>query len=260
MKKVLTLCLTLLLVITLALPVMAAPGAFVSSPSAAGAPALDSFKADTEGCTAEIVITAYADRANLDEASRQELEEAYNQIVNSGADNAFAKALAQLAASLNMQVSGLSISHLFDIDTTDCATHDSHGGFTITLKIENADKLLGVLRMGHTAQWELCDSVVVDKEAGTVTFHAADFSPFALVVDNGTTSGPQIVDDEKGGAWWIILIVVVVLIAVAVVVFLLLKKKKDEEALANAVEAAAEEGEAQTDAEETAEETQTENE
>lgn len=232
MKKVFTLCLALLMVVSLAVPAMAAQGAFVSSPSATGAPALDSATPDSKDCTAEVIITSFADRANLDEASRQELEEAYNQIVNSDAANAFVETLGQLAASLGMQVSGLSISHLFDIDTTNCATHDGHGGFTITLKIENADKLLGVLHMGHSTKWEVCDSVVIDKEAGTVSFHATDFSPFALVVDNGTTDGPQTGDDDKkgGNAWWIILIVVVVLIAAGVVVFILLKKKNEGEA------------------------------
>ena len=240
MKKVLTLCLTILLVITLAIPAMAATGSFVASPSTTGAPSLESATPDSEDCVAEVLITAFADRANLDEASRQELEEAYNQIVNSDTANAFVTALNQLAETLGMQVSGLSISHLFDIDTTNCATHDGHGGFTITLKIDNADKLLGVLHMGHSTQWEVCDSVVVDKEAGTVTFHANDFSPFALVVDNGTTEGPDIGDDDddkKGGnAWWIILIIVVVVVAAGVVAFVLLKKKNGGEATQEAAE------------------------
>lgn len=246
MKKVLALCLTLLMVITLTLPAMAAQGAFVSSPSATDAPTLDSATADSEDCEAEVTITSFADRANLDEASRQELEEAYNQIVNSDAQTAFLTTLTELATALNMQVSGLSISHLFDIDTTNCATHDGHGGFTITLKIDNAENLLGVLHMGHSTKWEVCDSVVVDKEAGTVTFHATDFSPFALVVDNGTTDGPQQGDDgddKKGGnAWWIILIVVVVLVAAGVVAFILLKKKNGGATTAEATAKADEKG------------------
>lgn len=226
MKKVLALCVALLMVVVLAVPALAAPGAFVSSPSGNTAPTLDGAVSDSEECTAQVIITAYADRANLSDEDRATLEKAYNEIVNYTSDNAFKTILAQLAQELNCNTTQLSVSDLFDIATTNCATHDGHGGFTVTLKVTNAAQLVGILHFNGTA-WEIADMQSVDEEKNTVTFHATDFSPFALVVDNGT--GAPIVEPTPNNTWWIVLIIVlVVLIAGAVVAYVIYKKNKKE--------------------------------
>jgi len=151
MKKVLALCVALLMVVVLAVPALAAQGAFVSSPSTNPAPELDSAVPDSEDCTAEVIITAYANRANLSEEDCVALEEAYNEIVHHTSDNPFKTILSQLAQKLNCNTTQLSVSDLFDIDTTHCATHDDHGGFTITLKVSNAAQLVGILHFNGTA-------------------------------------------------------------------------------------------------------------
>lgn len=233
MKKVLALCVALLMVAVLAVPALAAPGAFVSSPSGNAAPTLDSAVSDSEECTAQVIITAYADRATLSAEDRAALEEAYNEIVHHTSDNPFKTILSQLAQKLSCKVTQLSVSDLFDIDTTNCATHDGHGGFTITLKVSNAAQLVGILHFNGTA-WEIADMQSVDEEKNTVTFHATDFSPFALVVDNGTGAPIGGVDEPApNNTWWIVLIIVlIVLIAGAVVAYVIYKKNKKEAAAA----------------------------
>ena len=234
MKKVLALCVALLMVVVLAVPAMAA-GAFVSSPSTTPAPELEGFTPDSEDCEAQITITAYANRKNLSEEDRTALEEAYNEIVHHTADNPFKRILGQLAEKLNCDTTQLSVSDLFDIDLTNCARHDGHGGFTITLKVSSAAQIVGILHFNGT-EWEITEIQNVDSEKGLVTFHGTDFSPFALVVDNG--SGDPIiggVDNEPApnNTWWIVLVVVVVVLAAgAAVAYVFYKKNKSANAAA----------------------------
>ena len=64
MKKILTAVFACMLMLSLSLSTLAA-GGFVFSPSAHSAPVLVEAKNEAEDCQAVIVITAYADRAEL---------------------------------------------------------------------------------------------------------------------------------------------------------------------------------------------------
>ena len=189
MKKIVALCLTLVMAVSLCLTALAAPGAFVASPSGNKAPELVSFTAP-DGCNAKLVITPYAERNTLDEATRLVLEEAYKQIANHIQNNDFSKALKALAESKNMTASQLSVSDLFDISYYGCEIHEEHknqGGFTITLKAETLGNLVGVLHMNNM-NWENVQVLACDQDAKTVTFFVETLSPFAIVVDNGSGS------------------------------------------------------------------------
>ena len=186
MKKIVALCLTLVMAVSLCLTALAAPGAFVASPSGNKAPELVSFTAP-DGCDAQLKVTSYAERNNLDEATRLALEEAYKQIANHIQNNDFSKALQALAESKDMTASELSVGDLFDISSYDCDDHDGHNGFTITLKAETLDNLVGILHLKNNT-WENLQIVEWNKDAKTVTFFVETLSPFAIVVDNGSGS------------------------------------------------------------------------
>ena len=220
MKRISTFILAMLMIVALAIPAFAA-NAFVSSPTGRPAPTLIEFKPDSDDCKAQLVITPYGERDTLSDEARALIEKAYADIANGGAE--FLSILADLAKQLKLDASQLAISDLFDIDTTHCEDHDDHGGFTITIKIDDASKLVGILHLNQT-KWEICDIYEIDREKDTVKFHGTEFSPFALVVATGDV-------DLDGGSnlWWIILLIVLVLaIAGALIWFFVFKKKKDD--------------------------------
>jgi hypothetical protein len=194
MKKIVVLCLTLVMVASLALTAFAAPGAFTVSPWGNPAPELISGTPVTEGCTGKLVITPYSQKNTLDEATRLVLEEAYDQIANNTVESAFTTALAALAAAKEMEVSELSVSDLFDVSYIGCNEHGEHDGFVITLKTETLQSFVGLMHFnGQT--WETLDAEW-DAEAGTVTFAVETLSPFAIVVDNGTGEQPPQTGDR----------------------------------------------------------------
>ena len=224
MKKIVALCLTLVMAVSLCLTAIAAPGAFVASPSGNKAPELVSFTAP-DGCNAKLVITPYAERNTLDEATRLVLEEAYKQIANHIQNNDFSKALKALAESKNMTASQLSVSDLFDISYYGCEIHEEHknqGGFTITLKAETLENFIGILHMKDGA-WENLEIKDWNKDAKTVTFFVETLSPFAIVVDNGSGSSTPPTGDSA-----MLMYLGVALVAAAALVVVLVNSKKQK--------------------------------
>lgn len=193
MKKVVVFCLALAMAVSMSLTVFAGPGIFVSSPSGNSAPMLAEYTPKTDGCTAKLVVTSYADRATLDDATRLQLEKAYEQI--SGSADEFTKALEQLAKDKNMEVSQLSASDLFDISYYDCGEHEDHEGFTITLKAETLDRFVGFMHMNGDA-WEIINVSEYNEEEETITFYVAKLSPFAIIVDNGSGDSTTQTEDN----------------------------------------------------------------
>ena len=225
MKKLSLILISLLMVAALLVPTFAEPGEFVTSPTGRPGATLITFEPDSPDCQAKIVITPYGDRHTLSDEARAMLEDAYAQIANAKSGDEFSKVLAELAEKFNLAASDVAVSDLFDIDTTHCADHDEHGGFTITIKVENAAKLVGILHMNQS-KWEICDIYEINEEDNTVTLHGTEFSPFALVVATGD------VEIDRGGSnlWWIILLIVLApAIVGALLWFFVFKKKKDDD-------------------------------
>ncbi|MGN0691565.1 MAG: hypothetical protein ACI4K7_04360, partial [Oscillospiraceae bacterium] len=81
MKKVMAICLTLVMVMSLGIAAFAAPGSFISSPSMNKAPVLISYENESSDCTAKLILTAYADRKTLPENLCAMIEKAYDMIV-----------------------------------------------------------------------------------------------------------------------------------------------------------------------------------
>ena len=81
MKKIIFLALIILLAVSMT-AITPAAGSFVESPSKSLAPELISFENESEACAADLIITAYAERTNLDDDARAALESAYNAIAS----------------------------------------------------------------------------------------------------------------------------------------------------------------------------------
>jgi hypothetical protein len=219
MKKALSLALTLLMVITMCLPVFAGPGRFITSPSGVDAPELIESENSNDACNAKVVITAFADRHTLDDATRQKMEKAYNDIVNA-TDLANLNAdLAALAKTMKIDSGKLAVSDLFDISYVDCADHDGHGYFTITLKPETVKNFVGLMHLNGD-NWELVKDVKV--EGNNITFTVEELSPFAIVVD--TSAGSPITGDFSNVGFYVVLMAVSA-IALILIVFKLKKRE-----------------------------------
>lgn len=197
MKKAAVLFLTLVMVVSMSLTAFAATGAFVSSPSTNPAPELISYSTDDPECTAELEIIPYSERDTLDEEDREKLEEAYEQISELLPNSEFYKALEDLAEQTGKKVSELSVSDLFEISYWSCPDHEGHEGYTITLKAETFDRLVGIM-VFDGEKWVLADILEWNADELTVTFWTKDIGAVAVIVDNGSgdnTSTPQTGDN-----------------------------------------------------------------
>lgn len=211
MKKLVALCLTLVLALSLSVSAFAANGAFISSPSANKAPEL----VDTDP---EIKVTPYADRDDLVDLDTEEMEEAYRQIANVIENNAFSQALKELAKEQGKASSELSVSDLFHVNVED-ATPDEQGGYTITIKLEDLENFIGLMQFNGT-EWKNVEIISIDKENGTVTFRVTESGPIAVIVDNGTGSSTPPTGDNA------MMYLGVCLVAAAGLVVVLVNSKK----------------------------------
>ena len=75
MKRVLTICLILVMLMTLCVGITAATGGFVVSPSGNAAPDLVEATNESEDCESIVYIVSYAERNLLSDEDRQKLEE-----------------------------------------------------------------------------------------------------------------------------------------------------------------------------------------
>lgn len=228
MKKTLALIISLVLILSAGLTAYAAPGAFVQSPSRNKAPILVDFTNTSLDCFAELFITAYADRHNLDEASRLLMEEAYTSIAESGDLGDLCAELHNAAANKGVSSADLAVSDLFDIDYLNCEGHENHGKFTIKLTTETIEKFITLMqRVGD--EWVVVESAVIEGEY--LTFEADKLSTYAIVVnaqgmnipDDGTEGGDFPV---TGGTATNVFLAVSVLSAAGLAVVLLKLRKK----------------------------------
>ncbi|MBE5869201.1 MAG: sortase B protein-sorting domain-containing protein [Lachnospiraceae bacterium] len=224
MKKLVTLCLTLIMVMAMSLTAFASNGGFVSSPSNNTDPQIISFDVESDDCEADLVITSYADRDKLPEDIQAKLEQAYNQIKSSLDLSKLCPALADLAKQLGISVEDLAVSDLFDIHYVDCGDHEGHGHFDITLKTESLEHFVALLHLkGDT--WELVPGAAVTHDGDHLEFDIKDFSPFAVVVDtSGVANPPKTGDNSMIGLYAAIMAA-----SAAALIFLWVKSRKRAE-------------------------------
>ena len=224
MKKVVAICLMMVMVLCMSVNVFAAPSGFVSSPSGNPAPTVVAFEPNNDDCTGRLVVTPYGDRHELSDALRAMFEKAYNDIVNSDDLTKLNAELAKIASDKDINGADLAVSDLFDIHVTGCDYHDEHVGFDITLDADTLDRFEGLLHMNKDGVWELVTDAEVINNGEHLKFSVDSFSPFAIVVDtsSGTPDAPQTGDNSMIHIYAIIMAVS----ALAVIVIAVKSKKQ----------------------------------
>ncbi len=223
MKKVLVVCLALVMTLSMSLSVLAAPGAFVSSPSGNPAPTLVEGKNTDEDCVAMLKIVPYAERDQLPDMLKTALERAYDDIRNSTNLTDLCVALFRLAATLGIAGENLAVSDMFDISYYNCDDHEDHGDFDITLSADSLHNFVGLLHLKN-GEWELVENAKVVNNNHLV-FSVDSLSPFAVVVD---TTGLSIDPPQTGDFGSIALYAVIMLVSAIALVVVVLKLKKKE--------------------------------
>ena len=218
MKKVLVLCLTAVMIASMCVCAFADSGLFVKSPSKNTAPTIEKFETLSEDCEADLVVTSYADRANLSQDKKDLLEDIYDAIVADNTED-FKDVFAAIAADKKVDSKNLAVADLFDISSTDCDSHGEHKGFSIELSTETLKNFVALLHHKN-GKWEVVADAKVAADGKTLTFTAESLSPFAIVVDS--TKLPSDTSDNSNIALWVMLFSASAL----VVVLVALKKKK----------------------------------
>lgn len=164
MKKLLSVCLVLVMVICFGVTALA-EGGFVNSPSLNPAP-------ENEGSNV-VLITPYFDRNTLSDAERTALENAYNSINST-----------QNLSDLNKELNGakLGVSDLFNVSAS------SSNAQSLTLKADTLDNFVALM-VYVNGEWKIVDGAKVKN--GKLVFTAKDFGPYAVVVDTNGTTSPQ---------------------------------------------------------------------
>ena len=239
MKKIITVFLALIMLMTMSVAVFAETGGFVESPSNNQAPTLVEGTNESEDCTAALLITAYADRFELPETIRTKIEEAYDIIRNNPDLSALNSKLADIAADLGIKTTDLAVSDMFDISATDCNGHADHGHFDITLKADTLKNFVCLLHY-YNGEWRVVEDAEVTQNGEHLEFTEDEFSPFAIVVSTAElgTTAPQ----QSTGSLWNVLssplimallliccIIKLIIIIILIIILLKRKKKKDDE-------------------------------
>ncbi len=224
MKKVLAICLMMVLVVSMSVTAFAAPNAFISSPSKNLAPEVVEGKNEDDDCTATLVITAYADRHELSEDIRLQFEKAYEEIAKAADLTLLNSDLKKVADEVGVKAENLSVSDLFDINYENCGDHEDHGHFDIVLKADTLKHFVGLLHL-KDGDWELVKNAEVKEVNGELhlVFAVEDFSPFAIVVDN---SKEQSVSPETGDSGYMTVCLIVMAVSALAIVVIAAKIKK----------------------------------
>ncbi len=218
MKKVLVICLTLVMLVSMSLTAFAAPSGFVSSPSGSDGPGVIAFDPSDEDCNAELVITPYGDRNELPAALKNLFEKAYDEIVKSGDITKLNADFAKYVEGLNIDPKNLAVSDLFDIHATGCDYHDGHHDFDITLGADMLMHFVGLLHMNSKGEWEFVSDAKVTSNDEHLEFSVEGFSPFAIVVDTTQPGGgPETGDSSNAPIYAVVMFVSATALAVIII-------------------------------------------
>lgn len=222
MKKVLAICLVMMMMAVMSITAFAAPNGFVSSPSANATPEIIEFKAADDDCTAKLVIIPHAEKDELPETLRKMFDKAYNEIVSAKDLTTLNAGLADLAKELDVAGSDLAVSDLFDIHVTGCDNHEGHTDFDVTFAADTLSHFVALLHMNANGEWEIVKDAKVTNNGEHLQFSVDSFSPFAIVVDAGSQT-PQTGDNSPIYVYAAIMAAA----AIALVVILVKSKKKE---------------------------------
>ncbi|MBE6542566.1 MAG: hypothetical protein E7672_09020, partial [Ruminococcaceae bacterium] len=110
MKKIVSVFVSLLMMMSLTIGAIAAADDFVVSPSQKDAPGLEDFEGD-----GDLVIVGYGDRDSLTDEQKKEFEDSYDSIRNAEDLSDLVGELKEIAEALGVDTDDLEVSDLFNI-------------------------------------------------------------------------------------------------------------------------------------------------
>jgi hypothetical protein len=198
MKKIIVILMAAFVLLTVSVSAFATNGGFVSSPSNNQAPELLDVKSGFEDCTSKFAVMSYADRDQLSEEVRANLEAAYTQIIGVQYLDQLNSEVAELAEKAGVSVDSLAVTDMFDISATDCADHENHGKFSITLEPTLLKNFVCLLHY-YDGKWNIVEDAKVTGSGTRLEFTESEFSPFAIVV----SSAPIVEVIEDNTDWFV---------------------------------------------------------
>ena len=225
MKKVLAICLMLVMIVSVSVTAFADPGAFLISPSKNRAPEVVSTEKESDDCTAEIVITPYSERDKLPDDQRKNLEDAYSEIVGTTDLTKLTKDLEELAKKLGVDPSDLAVSDLFNAHYTGCDGHDDHGYIKVAVTADTLKNYVGLLvRKGD--KWELDKTANLKEENGQkyLYFHFDEPAPYAVVVNGGLSGNLS----QTGDNSLIYVYAIIMAVSAIAIVVIAIKSRKQK--------------------------------
>lgn len=178
MKKLLSVCLVLVMVMCFSVTAFA-KGGFVSSPSENLAPEV------IEPSNGSIVVHSYAERHELTEKQRKAMEDAYDSILNNSNLYNLNSKLGDIANNKNLDVSKFAVSDLFNVDYVGSGLA---GTQTIKLKADTLSNFVSLMFFAD-GKWQLIDDAKI--EDGLLVFNTAKLGPYAIVVNTASATSPQ---------------------------------------------------------------------
>ncbi len=218
MKKIITVIMALVLGLSMSLSVFAAPGSFLVSPGTKFSPVL--VEGVINDCEGVLVITPYAERHNLPDNERKQLEDAYGQF----RDN---ENLSNLVSGLNKNsndnernVTRYAISELFYTGYQNCDDHDGHNNFRAVLKLESTKNFAALLTLVNGV-WTVVEDVEVDGDHLIVNGNY--YGPYAIAMNTGSGDIDNTVNTGDSFPW--IYVVLMSVSAIGLVVLAVVHKK-----------------------------------
>ncbi len=238
MKKIITFCLAVVMLMSVSMTASANFGGFVNSAFANLAPTLVSGTNAAEDCDAQLIITAYANRETLPEELREKIEEAFDILKTTEDFGDLSDEIGELAKNMGLDPKGLAVSDMFDIRMSDCDNHDLHGHFDVTLAADALEHFVCLLHY-HGDFWHIVEGAEVTNGGTHLEFDAMEFSPFAIVVDavalEAEEASQPVADIDKDAdapdvsgmpADHLLCWIIIIILLVAIIVTIISKKEK----------------------------------
>ncbi len=211
MKKILTLVIAIVMVLSMSVASFAKAADFLESPSKDLAPGLDKFEHEDPACTGDLNIISYGDKDKLPEEEKNLFEDAYDSIVN-----------ADDLSDINPELDGdnLAVGDLFAVDFNSCEDHDKHGKTTLDITSDSAKNFNSLIAFDGE-KWVIVDATV---SGDKISFSAklSGFTVFAIVV-NTASDAPQTGDTFS----WIYVALMVASATGFIAVCVSMRKKKN---------------------------------
>lgn len=189
MKKLLVVCLTLILVSALSLTAFAVENNFVSSRSLEQAPVILTFKpigTNTSNSTTNstLKVVPYGSRDTLPAQLKSNIENAYNDITSNADITKLNSELIDIAKKNSLNPSNLAVSALFDAHTEDSsgAVVSKDEKCTVALSSKTANGFVALMKLNSNGTWETVKDAKLTNNK--LTFTSKDSASYAIVVDN----------------------------------------------------------------------------